>query len=155
MLLYVYMQRWIEKIFQKHKGEKKSGEAKDECGGIWGEEQENADHGIVVQPNQQHVAPCLNVVEWGFGTRGCLDTETKRPVQAGPSNHNELTHSNAVFHTRIVAILLFSKPAKWVNLSGLQWLPETSRFLYTEEKLESQGDKTVHLRTLPTVRVNT
>ena len=24
----------------------------------------------MVQPSQQHVAPCVNVVEWGFSTRG-------------------------------------------------------------------------------------
>ena len=35
------------------------------------EEQEgNADHGGMVQPSQQHVAPCVKVVEWGLGTRG-------------------------------------------------------------------------------------
>ena len=30
----------------------------------------NADYGGMVQPNQQHVAPCVKVVEWGFDTRG-------------------------------------------------------------------------------------
>ena len=30
----------------------------------------NADYGRMVKPSQQHVAPCVQVVEWGFGTRG-------------------------------------------------------------------------------------
>ena len=30
----------------------------------------NADYGGMVQPSQQHVAPCVKGVEWGFGTRG-------------------------------------------------------------------------------------
>ena len=29
----------------------------------------NADYGGMVQPSQQHVAPCVKVVEWGLGTR--------------------------------------------------------------------------------------
>ena len=35
-------------------GEKKRGEVKGECGGIWGEEEGNADYGVMVQPSQQH-----------------------------------------------------------------------------------------------------
>ena len=27
-------------------------------------------YGGMVQPSQKHVAPCVKVVEWGFGTRG-------------------------------------------------------------------------------------
>ena len=34
------------------------------------EEERNADYGGMVQPSQQHVAPCVKVVEYGFGTRG-------------------------------------------------------------------------------------
>ena len=30
----------------------------------------NADHRGIVQPSQQHIASCVKVVEWGFGTRG-------------------------------------------------------------------------------------
>ena len=26
--------------------------------------------GVMVQPSQQHVAPCVKVVEWRFDTRG-------------------------------------------------------------------------------------
>ena len=44
---------------REHKGEK---EVKGEYGGIWGKEEENADYGGIVQPSQQHVAPCVNVV---------------------------------------------------------------------------------------------
>ena len=29
-----------------------------------------ADYGGMIQPSQQHVAPCLKMVEWGLGTRG-------------------------------------------------------------------------------------
>ena len=55
------------------KGEMERGEVKGEYGGIWGEEEEeNADYGGVVQPSQQHVAPCVRVIEWGFGTRGWI-----------------------------------------------------------------------------------
>ena len=42
-------------------------------GGIWRslrEEERKADYGAMVQSSQQHVAPCVKVVEWGFGTRG-------------------------------------------------------------------------------------
>ena len=45
------------------KGEKERGEVKEEYGGIWGEEEENADYGAMVQPNQQHVAPCIKEVK--------------------------------------------------------------------------------------------
>ena len=38
---------------------------------IWGEEEENADYGGMVQPIQQHVAPCVKGVEVGLDTR-CL-----------------------------------------------------------------------------------
>ena len=53
-----------------HKGEKERGEMKEEYGRIWREEEGNADYGGVVQPSQQHVAPCVKLVKWGFGTRG-------------------------------------------------------------------------------------
>ena len=38
--------------------------------GVCGEEEGNANYGEMMQPNQQHVALCVKVVEWGFGTRG-------------------------------------------------------------------------------------
>ena len=54
-----------------HKGKNERGEVKGEYGGVCGEEEEgNADYGGMVQPSQQHVAPCVKVVEWGIGTRG-------------------------------------------------------------------------------------
>ena len=34
-----------------------------EYGGVYGEEKGNADYGGMVQPSQQHVAPCVKVVE--------------------------------------------------------------------------------------------
>ena len=40
-----------------------------EYGAISGEEG-NADYVGMVQPSQQHVAPCVKVVEWGLDTRG-------------------------------------------------------------------------------------
>ena len=43
-----------------HKGKK---EMTGEYGGVCGRRG-------MVQPSQQHVAPCVKVVEWGFGTRG-------------------------------------------------------------------------------------
>ena len=49
---------------------KESGEVKGEYGGVEGEEEGNADYGGMVQPSQPLVAPCVKVVEWGFGTRG-------------------------------------------------------------------------------------
>ena len=30
-----------------------------EYGGIWGEEEQNTNYGEMVQPSQQHVAPCV------------------------------------------------------------------------------------------------
>ena len=42
-----------------HKGENEKEEVKGEYGGIWREEEGNADYGGVVQPSQQHVAPCV------------------------------------------------------------------------------------------------
>ena len=53
-----------------HKGKKERGEVKGEYGGVCWEEERNADYGGMVQPSQQHVAPYVKVVEWGFGTRG-------------------------------------------------------------------------------------
>ena len=41
-----------------------------EYGGNWEEEDGNADYGGMVQPSQQHVAPCVKVVESGFGRKG-------------------------------------------------------------------------------------
>ena len=37
---------------------------------IWGDEAGNADYGGMVQPSQQHVAPCVKGVEWGLDTIG-------------------------------------------------------------------------------------
>ena len=45
-------------------------EVKGEYGRISGKEEGNADYGVIVQPSQQHVVPCVEGVEWGFGTRG-------------------------------------------------------------------------------------
>ena len=42
---------------------------KGDDGGTSGEEEGNADYSGVVQPSQQHVAPCVKVVEWGLGMR--------------------------------------------------------------------------------------
>ena len=42
-----------------------------EHGRMWGEEEGNVDYGGMVQPNQEHVAPCVKGVEWGLSTR-CL-----------------------------------------------------------------------------------
>ena len=52
-----------------HEG-KERGEVNWEYGGVCGEEEGKADYGGMVQPSQQHVAPCVKVVERGFGTRG-------------------------------------------------------------------------------------
>ena len=45
---------------QARKGMKKMGEVKGE----------NADYEGMMKPSQQHVAPCVKMVEWGLGTRG-------------------------------------------------------------------------------------
>ena len=47
---------------------------KGEYGRIGGKEEEegNTGYGGMVQPNQQHVAPCVKMVKWGFGTRGAF-----------------------------------------------------------------------------------
>ena len=50
-------------------GAKKTEEVKGEYGRIWGEEEGNADYGVVKQPSQQHVAPCVKGSECGLGTR--------------------------------------------------------------------------------------
>ena len=54
-----------------HKGNKERGrgEVKREYGGVSREEEGNADYVGMVQPSQQHVAPCIKVVEWEFGMR--------------------------------------------------------------------------------------
>ena len=48
------------------KGEKEREEVNMEYGGIWGEEEGNADYGGMLQPSQQRVAPCVKGVEWGW-----------------------------------------------------------------------------------------
>ena len=47
---------------------KERGMVKEEYGGIRGDEG-NADYGEMVQPSQQHVAPCVKEVGWGLGTK--------------------------------------------------------------------------------------
>ena len=42
---------------------------KGEYGRIRGEEERNGDYGGMVQPSQQHVAPCVKGVEWGLSER--------------------------------------------------------------------------------------
>ena len=44
-------------------------EEKERYGGIWREEEENADYGGIVQPSQQHTALCVKVVEWELGSK--------------------------------------------------------------------------------------
>ena len=51
-------------------GRKKRGEVKGNMKEFGGEKEGNADYGAMVQPSQQHIAPCMKVVEWGLGTRG-------------------------------------------------------------------------------------
>ena len=43
----------------------KGGDVKGQYGRVWGEKEGNADYGGMVQPSQQHVAPCVKDVEWG------------------------------------------------------------------------------------------
>ena len=40
-------------------------EVKREYGRISGDEEENAGYGGMVQPSQQHAAPCVKLVKWG------------------------------------------------------------------------------------------
>ena len=56
-------------MYSVHVREEK-GEVKGEYEGICKEEEVNVDYGGMVQPSQQHVTPCVKVVEWGLGTRG-------------------------------------------------------------------------------------
>ena len=49
-----------------HKGRKVKGSIEE----FEGRRRGNADHMGMVQPSQQHVAPCVKGVEWGLGTRG-------------------------------------------------------------------------------------
>ena len=51
-------------------GGKETGNVQRKSGGISGEEEGNSDFGGIVQPSQQHVAPCVKRVECGLGTRG-------------------------------------------------------------------------------------
>ena len=63
-----------------HKRKKERGKVKREYGGVCGEEEGNADCGGMAQPSQQHVAPCVKVVEWGFDKRIilCLITNKRK-----------------------------------------------------------------------------
>ena len=45
------------------KERKEREEVKMEYGGIWGEEEGNADYGGMVQASQQHVAPCVMIIK--------------------------------------------------------------------------------------------
>ena len=53
----------IDPNSRAHRGEKERGEVKGKYEGIRGEEEGNADYGGMVQPSQQHVAPCVKAVE--------------------------------------------------------------------------------------------
>ena len=52
------------------KGGKERGEVKRECGIISVEEERSVDYRGMVQPSEQHFAPCVKVVELGLGTSG-------------------------------------------------------------------------------------
>ena len=60
----------IAPISRARKEMEKRGQVKGEYGRILGEEKGNTDYGGMVQPSQQHIAPCVKEVEWGLGTRG-------------------------------------------------------------------------------------
>ena len=53
-----------------HKGKNERGEVKGEYGEVCGEEEGNADYEGMMKSSQQHVASCIQVVEWGFDSRG-------------------------------------------------------------------------------------
>ena len=78
-----------------HKGKKEMVEVKGEYGGVCGEEEGNADDWGMVQPSQQHVAPSVKVVEWGFGTRGL------RMVTALSCHHSFSLNSSKLSHWKI------------------------------------------------------
>ena len=42
----------------------------EECGRSSGEEEGNAEYEGMIQPSQQHVAPCVKGVEWGLDRKG-------------------------------------------------------------------------------------
>ena len=63
---YLNKSVWRSTIYEVYEGD---GEGEGGYGGISGEEEGNADYGVMVQPSQRHVAPCVKVVEWGLGTR--------------------------------------------------------------------------------------
>ena len=63
------MMRITAPKYSEHKGKKEKGEVKGEYGGVYGEEERNADYGGMIEPSQQRVAPCVKEVAWGFCTR--------------------------------------------------------------------------------------
>ena len=46
-----------------HKGKKEKGEVNGEYRGVWVKDEGKTDYGGMVKPSQQHVAPCVKVVE--------------------------------------------------------------------------------------------
>ena len=69
MFLIALMMMIISPNSRAYKGKKEKGEMKGVYGGVSGEEEGNADYGGMVQPSPPQVAPCVKMVEWGFGTR--------------------------------------------------------------------------------------
>ena len=72
MTVELSMMMMIAPNFRASKEENWRREVKGEYGRISGEEEGNADYGVMamVQPIQQHVAPCVKGVELGLGTIG-------------------------------------------------------------------------------------
>ena len=68
--ILVFMMTIIAPNSHAHKGKKERVEVKGEHGGVCVKEEGNADYGGMMQTSQQHVAPCVQMVKWGFGTRG-------------------------------------------------------------------------------------
>ena len=51
------------------KGKKEMRKVKGEYGRFSGEKERNANYDGMVQPSQQHVAPCVKVVEWRWARK--------------------------------------------------------------------------------------
>ena len=73
------------------------GGVKGKCGGIWGRRVLTT--GGMEQPSQEHVAPCVEGVEWGLGTKGVPEVPVSREGNTsywGPMRGSLLNSSGTI-----------------------------------------------------------
>ena len=116
----------------------KGGKVKGKYGGTWGKEEGNANYGRMVQPSQQHAAPCVKGVE--VGTRGLKMvaafwagipvevTHETHDVDSLPSGH---AFSRLIRHAGKCWVYYSTPatPARWISWCIISSVPTISAWI--------------------------